>query len=466
MTPTQRSPVLYALGNVGTNTFLQAFSSFILFFYVDHLGAALGPITLFLSLQAIWHAVLNPVTGAISDHTRTRLGRRVPYVLFGALPLGAVFFWMWDPQGPRNLLPLDFAVSVGLFDLLYLLVVINWTSLFPEMFRTIGARTHAQTTRQAAGILGLIVGVALPPVLYTHLGFPTMGFLLAAVGTAGFLLSVLGARDGAATMPGRALLVAASDPSRDALETTRVERANKPVQPVTLRRLYDESRATLTNQSFLSYLGANFLVQFGLTLIPAALPFFGKYVLHIQGLHLTVLLGVIFVVALAALPVWSRVIRRMGTRHSVTYAVCLMGLGIAPYLWLSQLSWAYASAIVVGCGLSGFLSLADVLIAEIIDEDASRSGTRREGSFFGVNGFVVRMGVTLEASLFYAFLGLAHYVPNAAGVATPAVILALRMLTAGVPLVAFALALVCFRGLRVPESPRQIPGRAVEADLA
>lgn len=432
------NPVLYAFGNLGTNTFLQAFSSFILFFYVDHLGAPLGPIALFLALQALWHAVLNPLTGAVSDHTRTRLGRRIPYILFGALPLGAVFFWMWDPQGPRSRLPLDFAISVGLFDLLYLLVVINWTSLFPEMFRTIGERTTAQTTRQAVGVIGLMVGVALPPLLYTHWGYPAMGLLLAAIGTAGFLVSVLGARESKA-------------------HQTPSSPLGPGPRPTALGGILAESRATLTDRPFLAYLAANFLVQFALTLVPAALPFFAKYVLHIQGLRLTMLLGAIFVVALLALPAWARLIRRFGTHRSAAYAICLLTIGVSPYLWLSSLPWAFASAVVIGVGLSGFLSLADVLIAEVIDDDARRTGTRREGSFFGVNGFVVRIGVTLEASLFYALLGLAHYAPNAQGVATPAVVLALRLLMAGVPILAFVLALVALRGLRVAESPTSLP---------
>ncbi|WP_084661640.1 MFS transporter [Sulfobacillus thermosulfidooxidans] len=168
-------PTWYALGNLGSNIFSQTFATFILFFYIDHLHAPLTGITLAMTIQSVWHAVLNPLIGQISDRTKSRYGRRIPYIAGMSIPLGLIFFLLWHPLVSQKELSLYFLIMVLLFDLTYLTVVLNWTSLFPEMFQTIGERTRAQSPRQIVGVIALLIGVASPPLLYGHWGWTVMG---------------------------------------------------------------------------------------------------------------------------------------------------------------------------------------------------------------------------------------------------------------------------------------------------
>lgn len=416
---------IYALGNLGTNIYLQAFATFALFFYVDHLGASIGLISLFLGLQVIWNALLNPVLGQLSDRTRSPLGRRVPYILALSLPLGAVFWLIWRPLFGHALLPLYFALSVGLFDLLYVAVTLNWTSLFPEMFRTIEARAQAQWWRQGVGVVALMIGVALPPLIYGHFGWSAMGLAFGIVGTVGFLLSTLGAKESSATA----------------------------AEPSDLRGIGAAIRFTVTNPSFLAFLALNFLIQFTFDVLEAVLPFFAKYVMHVPNRDLTILLGGIFVVALGLVYPWSRVVRRLGSRRAMALSIVLLAAGALPFAWLTGLGWGLAAAVLLGAGLAGFLLLSDVLIAEVVDDDARRAGRRREGSFFGVNGFVVRFGVTLEAGVVYLALHASGYHANAAGHASASVVDAMRLVMVVVPWLALILAYAALRRVRVAESP-------------
>jgi len=424
-------PILYSLGNLGTNMFLQSFATFVLFFYVDHLRASLALISLVMALQGIWNAVLNPLLGQLSDRTRTRFGRRIPYVALGSLPLGFSFWFIWRPWVARAALPWYFAVSVTAFDFFYVLVTLNWTSLFPAMYRTLGERSRVQAWRQGIGVIALMIGVASPPILYARFGWSAMGLGFAILGTLGYLLSIAGSSEPS--------LMVSSDSERPRSSSLSVLTA---------------VRQTVTNGSFLSFLTINFFIQFIFDLVPAALPFFAKYVMHIRGLDLTILLASIFVVALLLMGPWGALVRRVGSHRGMFIAIALLALGLLPFWWLTTLPWALIAGIVLGAGLAGFLSLSDVLLAEVIDADARKLGPRREGSFFGINGFAVRFGITLEAGVVYLVLHWTGYHANAAGHATALVQLGLRILIGGVPLIALAIALLALKYFTAEESPR------------
>lgn len=420
-------PIVYSLGNLGTNIFAQAFATFALFFYVDHLRAALGPITFALGVQSVWHAVLNPLIGVLSDRSRTRWGRRLPYIAGGTIPLGLVFFLLWHPFVSQNALVAYFFILVVLFDALYLMVVINWTSLFPELFTTLEDRAYAARWRQFVGILGLMIGVALPPLLYGHWGWTIMGAILAVIGTGGFL-AVLG--------------------------------SHRPVQTITSQKptpWLPLVRESLRQPGFIRYLTANFLIQFVLLLIPGVMPFYGKYVLHLHHSQLTLLLAATFITALLMLYPWSWMIRRVGTQKSFRLAMILLGIAVIPFGFIHHFVGGILTMVGIGIGLGGFLTLVDIVMAELIDDHARRHPeVRKEGTFYGINGFVLRLGTTLEAAVIYGVLHITGYHPNSAGLASASVLWGLRWLMGGVPLLAILLAILAFRRFGIPESPRHV----------
>ena len=102
---------------------------------------------------------------------------------------------------------------------------------------------------------------------------------------------------------------------------------------------------------------------------------------------------------MVGLPSFANTSSRVGSHRGMFIAIALLALGLLPFWWLTTLPWALIAGIVLGAGLAGFLSLSDVLLAEVIDADARKLGPRREGSFFGINGFAVRFGITLEAGV-------------------------------------------------------------------
>ncbi|MHB1627755.1 MAG: MFS transporter [Bacilli bacterium] len=380
--------IAYSAGNFGINLYSQAFATFGFFFYVDHLQASAELIGLGMGIQGVLNAILNPLVGHISDRTQTRFGRRVPYIMFGAIPLALAFIFIWTPfvHHTSTALFWYFLTSVFLYDVMFVLVVLNWTALFPEMYPTLRERAGVSAWRQGIGILGMILGVAFPPILYSAFGWTAMAVLFGAIGLVTMLISLYGIR----------------------------ERPNPQPQPHAERGvpILRALRLTFVNRSFVPYVIASFFIQFPFVLIPAVMPFFTKYALHATHDETTILLGTLFITALPFVYVWSAITRRTGARTAMMAAAAIFAVALIPFAFVRTFTAAWIAMAPLGAALAGMIILLDVLISDVIDEDEMRSGARREGMYYGVQGFIIRFGVTLQAIVMSQVFTRTGYVPD------------------------------------------------------
>jgi GPH family glycoside/pentoside/hexuronide:cation symporter len=95
-----KNKVLYGSGSFADMTFQWTLIAFALPIFNMELGFSPWVIGLVLGITRIWDAVTDPLMGSISDNTRTRFGRRRPYIFVGAILCGIFFsaIW-WVPQG-------------------------------------------------------------------------------------------------------------------------------------------------------------------------------------------------------------------------------------------------------------------------------------------------------------------------------------------------------------------------------
>src|SRR5262245_37908898 len=80
---TQNSPIAYGLGSFGLESLFQVFAGFYVFYYTEKLGLAMTMAAIINLVYGIWDAVDDPIVGFLSDNTRTRWGRRRPWLLTG-----------------------------------------------------------------------------------------------------------------------------------------------------------------------------------------------------------------------------------------------------------------------------------------------------------------------------------------------------------------------------------------------
>lgn len=424
--------IAYSAGSLGTALSYQAFSAYIQFFYIDVLGLAATLIGAGWTAYGIWNAINDPWAGQLSDRTRTRWGRRRPWIAALTLPLAISFVLLWTPPTGWQKMPLFwyFLINVLVFDTLWTFVIMNWTALFPEMYPDSGERAEVSGWRQLFSVLGLILGIALTPLIYETLSWGGMGILFGTITAVSLLVSLLGSRERPE------FSVEESLPFSEAL------------------------KATLANRSFLWFLATNLFVQFVFLMSAAVVPFYAKYVLGIRaplgvflfgtwlelepGLQTSLLLGAAFLVSLPMLYLWTRLAQRYGARQALMAACLIFALALIP-LFLATNFWSgIAATASMGIGLAGLLMLTDLLIADVVDEDELTTGVRREGMFFGMNGFIIRFAYSMQGLILGNVLAVTGY--SADLVEQPASAVAgIRFLMAGIPMIALLIAFLAAR---------------------
>lgn len=420
--------VAYGTGNLGQALFFNSVQTYLIFFYVDVVRLDSRLVGLAFALAyGVWNAINDPLAGAISDRTRSRWGRRIPYILFGTPALLLLYILVWSPPlGGRPLAdPFDwrllayFAAAIALFDVANTVVSVAYTAIFPEAFETLEERTEVSVYRQVAAAVGTALGVAAMPLLVDALshrwgdlgGWSAAGVILGLIGAGAFAVSLRGSRE-------------------------RPEAGGQSALPIG-----EAFRATLANRTFLAFAGANLMICYIWSWLAAMVPFFTKYVLRTGEGQTSLLFAGMFVAAIGFYPLWRKVALRFGAKTTLIVAVSLFVLFMLPVLLLGSLSQAIVMMFLVGAANSGITLVRDIVLSDVIDEDELHTGRRREGSYFGVNAFIERLVLVLVGGSTSLVLSASGYAPQLA-VQPDTVATGIRLGMALLPLAALGLFLL------------------------
>ncbi len=432
-----RHKILWAVGTFGVSLSYEAFIGWAQFFYLDVLHLAPLAMTVGWVVYTVWNMVNDPLAGQLSDRTSTRWGRRIPWIVALALPLGASFAAIW--MAPSGLgtgtgggLWWYFLITICVFDAVFSAITINYVALFPAMYPEQGPRATVAGWRQAFAILGVIVGVTFAKSVADAIGWAMMGVVFGALASAAFLVSLGGS-----------------------FEPRHTSEASELPFGEAIRR-------TLAGVTFRWFLVMSTAIEFVLVVLPAVIPLFAKYAFgETDGLRQGLISGVAFVVAIPSFMLWTWAAKKWDTRSSIIAALCVFGVLLLPLGVVATYSQALLAAAGLGIGLAGLLMLREVMLADVIDEDAAMHGVRREGMFFGMHGFVIRAAFAFQGTLIGGMLAITGYdsllVTQPASVET-----GLRVLISGVPMIGVLIAVfAAFKyplfGERLSEVKRATP---------
>lgn len=366
---------LYSLINFGNIITMQAFSAYVLFFYVDvrHLPAPWAAAV--MTLYGIWNAVNNPIVGYLSDRTHSRWGRRIPYIRYSAIPLAIFFLLVWlapfDGREQPVALLAYFAPVIFVWEGLLTALITPYYALLPEMFTTYRERTLVALQMNLMQILALIAGMALPPLIYSRLGWPTMGALFAVLALVAWVVGV-----------------------RGLFERPEYAEASLP--------LGQALRATFTNRAFITAVIAQTLRFFGTNILTTGMAFYAKYSLHADESVTSLLFAMVFVTAIPFLFFWRWVSHRLEPRGTLMLAYLLTGVAALGLLVAHSetIYQAAGVAAVLGAGVAGLILMGEVILCDVVDDDELRTGCRREGMYFGMSAFINTFSQSLAAVVF------------------------------------------------------------------
>ncbi|MEE9606346.1 MAG: MFS transporter [Myxococcota bacterium] len=396
-------------------------------FATDVLLIAPAAIGLLFGAGRIWDAVSDPLVGYWSDRTRTRIGRRRPW-MFAALPLLAVTFVMvWSPPAGLGSGALVAWSAVGLvgFYTAFTIYSVPHLSLGAEL-----SDDHHERSRIFA---------------VQRMAF-TLGMMLAFAG----IQYVSNAQDERATASGFAVLVAVGV-TLLLLLPPAVLREPARHQGRGATSAFGALRDVLRNPHARILLSVWFIDSLGGGVLGVLAPFVTEYILGRPDL-----IGVIpafFVFAgVAAIPVWVYLSRRFGKRN--VWIVGMLGTSgfFGATFFVGEGDLVLLAGLLVGAGASMGCGgvIGQSMLADVVDYDEYTSGERKEGSYYAAWGFALKLAMGLVTMGAGTALQLAGFQPNVEQTETAK--LALSGIFAGVPFFAFLLGALLFRRFRLDQA--------------
>jgi len=366
------------------NMYLMKFATDIL-----HMAPAL--IGTIFGVSRIWDAITDPVVGYWSDRTRTRAGRRRPWLLGSIVPLSVSFYMLWNP--PRDLSTADLNVwmasAIFLFYTAMTIIVVPHQSLGAEISDDPHNRTRIYGGRHIAWIVGSFGALA------------GMSLIIEADDTR-FVASQVSIFTifGGAALTGWMIFRVKERPEYQGRGATNPFRAYRDV--------FANRHARLLLVVFL-------VESLGSATINALTVYVAEYVVGTPRLApLYILLYMI--PSAASVPFWVWVSGRLGRKRIWIASTIVSSLGFGAMFLLQEGDVVLISVLAVILGFSGSAGavVAPSIQADVIDFDELQTGERKEGAYFAAWNFVYKFGVGLTLMLTGFVLEFSGFTPNAA----------------------------------------------------
>lgn len=361
-----RERILFASGDIFGGGGSALISVLYMFYLTDIMHISPGWAGTATLLPRIWDAVNNPLVGVWSDNTRTRWGRRRPWIVIGAplLVLAMAAYWApiggWDSEVVKVL----WVVGAGLFyTTVATVIAVPYGSLSTEC-------STDYDERSTVNILRLLFSTV------SSAGATLVGSLLITQYTRGDLTGFelyLAIALGFGTLFALPALLAGL--------ATR-ERTPIPTKPT--RLTWTQMMEPLQLSSFRKLLGLYIAQGLAMDIIQALIVYYALYVVRA---NVTIFLGAFIVVNVIAFPIVNVLVKRVSKnaiyRTLLPLAfVAALGVAMYPPEWPSV--GVYALGAVLAVGMCGSILMVWVMFPDVMDHAELVTGTRNAGVYSGL----------------------------------------------------------------------------------
>ncbi|MEW5872356.1 MAG: MFS transporter [Chloroflexota bacterium] len=382
--------VVWGVAALGTSLISGTYGALLPIFYQDYLGLAARWIALASTIYAVWNAINDPLFGYITDSSRFKSGRRIPYMRFTAPFLALTFILVWFAPLKANEQTLFWWMlgAMLLYDTCYTIIGLVYSALLPEISESDAERNGLQISSSLFGLLGMILGFLIPDLFRPKAG---ASLSLLPMQISMIVIGVLGA----------AFIIITTLKVKERPEFHRLD---KPIP------LGPALRLTFTSRSFLILVAQNFMSILMQSLLLGVLFYLADYVLKMSTI---LLLVSVFIPLIIGVPLTTLIRKRLGVVGAQQVLLLIAGVALILVAVVPTPLILFCLAL-AGFGLSGPQTLTNVMFAQVADEDELRSGVRREGAFFGVNALLTKPAQSVALALIPIMLEASHFVTREA----------------------------------------------------
>jgi glycoside/pentoside/hexuronide:cation symporter, GPH family len=434
-----RTKVLFASSHIGSDALARSRALWLLYYYSPPSDSDLPhllPGLVFALLFAVGSVVGSldlVIVGYFSDKTRSRWGRRIPYVLAGT-PLWALFaVLLFTPPSHSGtfLAGIYFFLVYEFFFLFQTISGAPYDALLPELAPTSADRVSLQSIKVYCGVIGTAIGLVGSYYLRDHFGFRTMALTMAALALSFRYLGLFG--------------------------VWRRAKASRIPAEITFRQALG---ATFRNVPFRILLPSVVLFAIAFDLLQAAIPFYVHAIVP-GGSWLTGrwLVAIAIGAAVACVPLFQRLAAQTTKRDAYRFsmlaaAVTFPLLAVAGFVpGVPTEAQIVVAVALIGAPIGAHYLFPIPLYADVIDQDSGQTKLRREATYLGAQGFVERTAASIALPLLVLLRLLGDTPGNSLGVRIVGPVGGLLILTAW----------ILFRTYNLSDNVRErVPPQAAE----
>ena len=402
---TFRTKALYGVGAAANIIKQRGITTFLLLFYNQVVGLPPAMVSTAIMIALIFDAFIDPLVGQISDNTRTRWGRRHPFMYIAALPVSIAFYMIWNPPvGWENealfAYMLVCLLTIRLFDTFFELPS---SALLAELTSDYNERTSMISIRSFCGVAGGLIMQLLVYQVFLKKHADGTGGLLERGGWQTYSI--------VAAVTIFTIILISSAGTHHQIPYLR----KPPVRKITVRAMVKEVAATLNNRSFVALTISGMFMNVSLGLKTALELYFNLYFWGLnqgQLAFLTVTGVIASVIGVVAAPkIAAKLGKRLaaitmffGAVVALLLPIGLRLLGVMPENGTNLLF----GILVVDFMANGAMAIMtgvmlQSMIADVVEDAEVKTGRRSEGLLFSADNLfkkiVSGVGVFVSGAL-------------------------------------------------------------------
>ena len=386
---TRKNMFAFGIGDIYGGGAFFIIGSLFLVFLTDIAGLRGSIAGIIILLGKVWDAVTDPTMGYISDHTKSKYGRRRLYFIIGIVPIFLSFALLWFSFSSTEVIKFIYYLFVYLlFNTVFTMVMVPYNSLPAEMTTDYEKRSKLIGVRMLFSQLGMLLGAVFAKTIVNQFPSEANGYIVM-----GLVFGLIYAIPWFFVYKGT-------------FERDHVVIEDKVAFRYAFKALMKEFISTFNNKSLKIHVTMYLCAFVAMDIFNALFIYYLRDYLHMETSY-QLLLGVLVMTQIFSLILVVQECKKSGNAKTYRRHLFIWGIGFAVFAFISQDSPTtvlLGTSMIVGMGLSGAVMVPYNMLAFVTDADEIMTKRRREGTYSGMMTFVRKIAQAI--ALFLVGVGI------------------------------------------------------------